>query len=180
MLLAAISMTGLLASCGGGLSVPNDGPELRTTYVAPNGEYVACQALYNPATGTTTTQNVAVVQFYAANFTSATVQLRGSLGSIKAVQFTPDTLRKASNGYDYLADLTISGQGNDLVPLSVGAQAIITNPAYSSVTPAGAPVGRFDALVTVSNGSTEMSAASTNSVNVYSSCTYNGSLPSRD
>ncbi|GMA17387.1 hypothetical protein E5F05_11430 [Deinococcus metallilatus] len=178
MLLGAVGLSAVLASCGnvtpGGEAFlrTNPGPELRTNYIdKATGRYIACDVTDYGTSARL--QNIAIVEFYAAGTAAVNIELAGQRTTDKAA-FQIDKLRRSSDN-DYIADLPL----NTLAPASVNAQTVDVKPQYQYVAITGTKRGSFTATVSLQAASGTISATS-NAVDVYTSCVYLGNTDSRD
>lgn len=181
--LAAIGLTGILASCGATIVVEgpdyirNDAVSLRTNLLdVVTQQPVSCRTVAYP-NNQFNNSNVVVAEFSATGFNQATIELNGDVSLSKtAKQFNRADLQQSSRG-NYLIQYSLDGS---LVPASVSPQAVETKLAYKYVQPSGTTLGRFNATVTVTDGVSSDAATTSRYIPVYSSCTYVSEAPSQD
>lgn len=171
MLLAAISMTGLLASCGSTGSNQDAFVSLqgiRTEYRMSNGQYVACDNLLN--TGSANTQ-IAVLLRAQGTINTVQVGLRGNTDSQYDGNYNATIAPGYVNGsYRILFNATPEG---GLLPNSIVVSP--TQTKVKLVTPLDAPAGSFrvDMTVNTNAGSFNISTSSlgtSGNIPVYSTC----------
>lgn len=179
MLLGAVGLSALLASCGSGVAPDLSGSgnvsKVRTEYRLESGEFVACDN-YNGATATT---QVSVYFNVSGNVKTVDIALRGNTTSqydenYKA-RFTGEQLEAVGNG-SYRATFNANPLTGGLLP-----QAIIVNPARAKVkvvTASGRPsnTAGFHAALNVDTGTATYAFNSRlvpgGNVAVYTSCTF--------
>ncbi len=180
MLLGAVGLSAVLASCGTGVAPDLSGSgsvtAVRTEYRLENGQFVACDN-YNNVTATT---QVSVYFNVSGNVQTVDIALRGNTTSqydenYKA-RFTGEQLASIGNG-SYRATFNANPVTGGLLP-----QAIVVNPARAKVkvvTASGragtAPnYGSFRADLSVNTGTATYNFSSrlipSGNVDVYTTC----------
>lgn len=178
VLLAAVGLSGVLASCGGSVVV-GDGAiarvnGIRTEYRLSNGQFVGCDNILNNGVQGIASTQVAVYFDVAGTVQSGAVGLRGN----------------TSSAYDGNYNTTFSGSDLDAIggssykitfdanPANGGflPQAIVVNPTDRNVkiVSVSNPGGSFYADLTISNGSGSATAStrslSNGNIPVYTNC----------
>jgi hypothetical protein len=174
MLLGAVGLSAVLASCGAGGAPDGSGTgrvtEVRTEYRLPTGQFVACDNVNN---ATATTQ-VSVYFRVAGNVQTVDVGLRGNTtdryDSNYNARATGQQLAAIGNG-SYRLTFT-ANPATGLLP-----QSIIVTPTQGKVKIVNATerAGSFHAALTVNTGTSNYSFNSrfiaNGNVDVYANCT---------
>lgn len=182
MMLAAVGLTGLLASCGtSGVAPDGSGSarvvDVKTEYAVQGSSparYVGCDMVNSGTNMSTTTQ--VVVRFAAAgSVQSVQVTLRGetNTSASDSVTINAANLTKDSEGY-YVAVFDFDSAQGNVLPAS-----IIVTPTQPTIRPVKAVsvntadrVGAFyaDLLVKTSTSSIAISSRGLGTTDVYSTC----------
>lgn len=177
MLLAAVGLSGVLASCGS--VVVNDGAVaqvsgIRTEYRLSNGQFVGCDnVLNNGVQGIARTQ-VAVYFNVTGNVQSVGVGLRGNTSSSYDGNYNANFSGSdfdSTGGNSYKVTFDASPANGGFLP-----QAIVVNPVDRTVKVVTAENlgGSFYADLTISNGTSSATAStrslSNGNIPVYANC----------
>ncbi|MXV20161.1 hypothetical protein [Deinococcus xianganensis] len=184
LMLGAVGLTGILASCGSYGSAPDGSGNARVVGISTEytlqgsspAQYVGCDNISNPTDPARATSTQVVVKFATGgSVTQVDVTLKGTRDSNydETQQFTVNDLSKDSDG-NYQAVFDFKSATNDFLPAS-----IIVEPKDPVRTPrdvtASNLAGSFYANLKVytSTGSA-FNITSIDRVNVYRNCTLAG------
>ncbi|WP_144012104.1 hypothetical protein [Deinococcus sp. LM3] len=184
LMLAAVGLTGILASCGS-FGVAPDGTnavmgKVTTEYKVAGADpvrFVGCDRITNPTDGRATDTQVVVNFTAAGNLSKVDVAIVGASGTKKTQTIQAANLKKNSNN-DYQAIFEFKSASNDLIPASI---IVSPNPQFReprNVTVDGRDrVGSFHAeiLVYTTGGDTfpitSQYLGRDGNIDVYSKCT---------
>lgn len=176
MLLGAVGLSAVLASCGTGIAPDGSGSgsvtQVRTEYRTASGQFVACDNVNNVVA----TTQVSVYFNVSGNVQTVDVGLRGNTTSQYDANYnataTGQQLAAIGNG-SYRLTFNANPATGGFLP-----QSIIVTPNRAKVkivTPTSNKAGSFHAALTVNTGTATYSFSSRNilngNVDVYPSCT---------